>query len=63
MIAIEEYELCIQLRDIINRMKYGMEKESGKNIYKRIWELKTKAMIEDVKTQIQKLQQSIDKKG
>jgi len=40
-----------------------MEKESGKNIYKRIWELKTKAMIEDVKTQIQKLQQSIDKKG
>lgn len=22
MIEIEEYELCIQLRDIINRMKY-----------------------------------------
>lgn len=29
-------------------------------IYKKIWELKTKSKIEDVKTQIQKLQQSVD---
>lgn len=29
-------------------------------IYKKIWELKTRSKIEDVKTQIQKLQQSLD---
>lgn len=37
-----------------------MEKKID-NIYKRIWELKTRARIADVKTQIQKLQQEIDK--
>lgn len=31
------------------------------NLYKRIWELKMRAKIEDVKTEIQKLQQEIDK--
>ena len=47
----------------MERKEGGMEMEKIESIYKRIWELKTRAKIEDVKMQIQKLQQSIDKKG
>ncbi len=47
----------------MERKEGGVEMEKIESIYKRIWELKTRAKIEDVKKQIQKLQQSIDKKG
>jgi len=40
--------------------RMGMDKIG--DIYKRIWELKTKAKIEDVKKEIQKLQQQIDRR-
>jgi len=46
----------------MERKERGVEMEEIENIYKRIWELKTKAKIADVKAEIQKLQQSIDKK-
>lgn len=40
--------------------RMGMDKIG--DIYKRIWELKTRAKIEDVKKEIQKLQQQIDRR-
>ncbi len=44
----------------MERKEKGVEMEKIDNIYKRIWELKTRAKIEDVKKEIQKLQQSLD---
>lgn len=46
---------------VYNRINMVKMEEKIDNIYKRIWELKTRARIADVKTQIQKLQQEIDK--
>lgn len=46
----------------MERKEKGVEMEKIGDVYKRIWELKTRAMIEDVKKEIQKLQQSLNHK-